>query len=165
MAPKKDDTSGLRVLGAGAMGAPTSGPTASLLEWFPNRFPQRLYVVSLTFAEYTSLCPVTGQPDFGRIEVAYVPADRCVESKSFKLYMFSYRTHQSFMETIVNTMLEDLVTVLAPHWCRVLGCFAARGGVAIHVSATHWSPQSGDSVRQCVDDFMRDGNAARPWRP
>lgn len=167
MAPVRDDTAGLRLLGSGSMPPIASEPAASLLETFPNRFPRRLYVVSLSFPEYTSLCPVTGQPDFGAIRVAYIPRDLCVESKSFKLYMFAYRQHRSFMETIVNNILDDLVSVLQPHWCRVLGNFAPRGGVGIDVNAVHWEGGAPDmAVRRAVEDFMRDrrepGGCGRP---
>lgn len=164
MAPVNDDTTGLRLLGSGSMPPIASEPRAELLETFPNRFPDRLYVVSLNFPEYTSLCPVTGQPDFGAINVAYIPGELCVESKSFKLYMFAYRGHRSFMETIVNSMLTDLVAVLRPHWCRVLGVFASRGGVGINVSASHWGDASGPA-RQVVADFMADALASRRKEP
>lgn len=159
MAPVKDDTSSLHLLGGGSMPPITQGPNASLLETFPNRFPERPYVISLIFPEYTSLCPVTGQPDFGTIDVAYIPRDRCVESKSFKLYMFAYRDHRSFMETIVNNMLDDFVSVLAPRWCRVLGIFASRGGVGINVRAVHWADASDQETRHAVKAFMRDAAA------
>lgn len=132
---ERDDVTGLRLLGGGSLPSVTDGPRASLLEAFPNRYPHRPYVISITFPEFTSLCPVTGQPDFGTISVEYVPDEWCVESKSFKLYMFAFRTHQSFMESITNTILEDLVTVLAPAWCRVKGLFVPRGGTRIHVFA------------------------------
>ncbi len=89
-----DQTAQLTVLGTGRLPQPEGGPSVSLLEVFPNRFPHRPYVVSMAFPEYTSLCPVTGQPDFGTIVVEFIPDQKCVESKSFKLYMFAYRNHQ-----------------------------------------------------------------------
>lgn len=163
MALVKDNTSGLHLLGAGTLPNIVSEPTPTLLETFPNRFPEHLYVVTLTFPEYTSLCPVTGQPDFGTIEVAYIPAAKCVESKSFKLYMFAYRNHRSFMETVVNNMLNDLVSILSPHWCRVTGVFVPRGGVSIRVTATHWAQSDASgAVRRAVQDFMRDQRYLRP---
>ena len=125
---ERDDVTGLRLLGGGSLPSVADGPRASLLEAFPNRYPHRPYVISITFPEFTSLCPVTGQPDFGTISVEYIPDEWCVESKSFKLYMFAFRTHQSFMESITNTILEDLVAVLAPAWCRVKGLFVPRAG-------------------------------------
>ena len=132
-----DQTEQLTRLGSGSLPQP-EGPSASILEAFPNRHPERPYVVCLSFPEFTSLCPVTGQPDFGTIVVEYIPDERCVESKSFKLYMFAYRDHQSFMETITNTVLNDMVRVLDPLWCRVKGLFAPRGGTRIHVFAEHF---------------------------
>ena len=131
----QDQTGNLKVLGSGRLHAPEGGPSVALLESFPNCFPQRPYVISFTFPEFTSLCPVTGQPDSGIITVEYIPDQRCVESKSFKLYMFAFRNHQSFMETITNTVLEDLRALMAPCWCRVKGLFAPRGGTRIHVFA------------------------------
>ena len=113
----QDQTQHLHVLGTGKMPELQGGPSTALLESFPNRYPRRPYVISITFPEFTSLCPVTGQPDMGTITVEYIPDQLCVESKSFKLYMFAFRNHQSFMETITNTVLEDLWTVLAPCWC------------------------------------------------
>ena len=89
MTERRDDISGLHSLKGGHSYLPAEGPDVSILEAFPNRFPERRYVVSISFPEFTSLCPVTGQPDFGTIVLEYVPAKLCVESKSFKLYMFA----------------------------------------------------------------------------
>ena len=114
----QDQTQNLHILGTGRLPAFEDGPGVGLLESFPNCYPQRPYVVSISFPEFTSLCPVTGQPDCGTISVEYVPDKLCVESKSFKLYMFAFRNHQSFMETITNTVLEDLRELLAPCWWR-----------------------------------------------
>lgn len=161
---KKDITSGLRILGAGTLPEPGAGPSQKLLEAFPNRFPNRFYVVSIVFPEYTSLCPVTGQPDFGTIAVEYIPDKLCVESKSFKLYMFAYRNHQSFMETITNTILDDLTAVLNPWWCRVKGLFAPRGGTQIHVFADKYknaSLRQKKAVRQAVQDWLGNDHPNR----
>lgn len=149
----QDDTSGLSLLRGGSLPAPAGGPKREMLETFPNRFA-RLYMVAVAFPEYTSLCPVTGQPDFGTIAVEYVPAALCVESKSFKLYMFAYRNSQTFMETVSNRILDDLVAVLNPHWCRVRGLFAPRGGVKIDVYAEHYGEESG-KMRANVEQFVR----------
>lgn len=134
----QDDTSGLSLLGQGSLPSPQGGPNRQMLEAFPNRFSERNYVVRLIFPEFTSLCPMTGQPDFGTIRVDYIPDRLCVESKSFKLYMFAFRNHQSFMETIANTILDDLVDLLNPRWCRIGGLFAPRGGTRIDVFAEHF---------------------------
>lgn len=138
MSRSKDDVSGLHSLGAKPSKQPEHGPDKSILETFPNRYPERCYIISLTFPEFTSLCPVTGQPDFGTIVLEYIPDALCVESKSFKLYMFAYRNHHSFMETIVNDVLSDLCAVLNPAWCRIKGLFAPRGATRIDVFAEYF---------------------------
>lgn len=161
-----DQTGHLKTLGTGRMPRPEGGPGVHLLETFPNRFPHRPYVISLAFPEYTSLCPVTGQPDFGVIVAEYIPAELCVESKSFKLYMFAYRDHHSFMETITNTVLEDLAQALDPLWCRVKGLFSPRGGTHIHVFAEHFAPIEDEErrleIRRVVSEWKREA-APHGW--
>ena len=107
------------------------------LETFPNHHPDRAYVVTLTSDEFTCLCPVTGQPDFARITVEYTPGKRILESKSLKLYLWSFRDEQAFHEHVVNRILDDLVEALDPIWCHVTGEFASRGGIGIVVEAEH----------------------------
>jgi 7-cyano-7-deazaguanine reductase len=107
------------------------------LEAFPNRSPERFYLVTLETDEFTCLCPKTGQPDFATIQVAYVPDQKVVESKSFKLYLWSYRNEGAFHEHVVNRILEDLVKTLDPHWMVVKGTFNIRGGIGISVEAEH----------------------------
>jgi 7-cyano-7-deazaguanine reductase len=107
------------------------------LETFPNRHPDRRYLVRLESEEFTCLCPATGQPDFAGIIVEYVPNQKILESKSFKLYLWSYRDEGVFHEHVTNTILDDLVQVLDPHWCRVIGEFNIRGGIAITVDCEH----------------------------
>jgi 7-cyano-7-deazaguanine reductase len=102
----------------------------SILEAFPNPRPQRDYQVQFVFPEFTSVCPVTGQPDFATITVRYLPGERCVEMKSLKLYFFSYRNKGIFYEAVTNTILDDLVAVLKPRKMTVIGDFAVRGGTA-----------------------------------
>ena len=143
MTERRDDISGLHSLKGGHSYLPAEGPDVSILEAFPNRFPERRYVVSISFPEFTSLCPVTGQPDFGTIVLEYVPAKLCVESKSFKLYMFAYRNHHSFMETITNNVLNDIVTLLDPDWCgrafRASGLYLPAAGAAdLHEFVREW---------------------------
>ncbi len=157
-----DQTGHLRVLGGKAPNVPEGAPGAHLLETFPNRYPDRPYIVSIVFPEFTSLCPVTGQPDFATIVAEFIPDQRCVESKSFKLYMFAYRDHQSFMESITNAVLDDLVAALDPLWCRVKGLFTPRGGTQLHVFAEHFKPLEGERaarLRDMVSEWKRD---ARP---
>ena len=107
------------------------------LEAFPNHNPGRYYRVTLETSEFTCLCPATGQPDFALIRVDYVPDKKVVESKSFKLYLWSYRDEGTFHEHLVNTILEDLVKALNPHYIKVTGIFNVRGGIGITVQAEH----------------------------
>ncbi len=107
------------------------------LETFPNSAEGRNYLVELKTSEFTCLCPATGQPDFAEIKISYVPSKRIVESKSLKLYLWSFRNEGCFHEHVVNRILDDLVKVLDPVWCEVLGCFNARGGIAINVRVSH----------------------------
>ncbi len=107
------------------------------LEAFPNRAPGRFYQVTLETEEFTCLCPVTGQPDFAMIKVQYVPDQKIVESKSLKLYFWSYRDEGAFHEHVVNRILDDLVAALDPHWILVSGVFNIRGGIGIRVDAEH----------------------------
>jgi 7-cyano-7-deazaguanine reductase len=132
----RDDVSSLKTLGQGATVYPKN-VTPGLLETFPNAFPDRAYTITLASNEFTSLCPKTGQPDFGTITIRYVPDKRCVESKSLKLYLFSYRDEGTFMETVTNRILDDLVELCQPREMVVTGDFAARGGITISVTATY----------------------------
>lgn len=139
----QDKVEGLKSLGrAGATKYNYNNPMPDILEIFPNNFPGRPYIISIEFPEYTSLCPVTGQPDFATIIVEYIPDEYCVESKSFKLYMGAYRNHQSFMETITNNILDDFVSRLSPLWMRVKGIFSPRGGTTLHVFAEEYNENS-----------------------
>ena len=102
----------------------------TILETFDNQRPGRAYSVKFVFPEFTSMCPVTGQPDFATITLDYVPAGKCVEMKSLKLYFLAYRNKGIFYEAVVNTIADDLIAVLAPQKLRVVGDFAVRGGTA-----------------------------------
>jgi 7-cyano-7-deazaguanine reductase len=119
---------------------PGAAPEMSRLEAFPNPAPRRNYVIRADCPDFTSLCPVTGQPDFAQIVIDYVPNRRCVETKSLKLYLASYRNTPSFNESVVNRILDDLVKACAPRRMKVIGTFAARGGIALTVTAEHPSP-------------------------
>lgn len=107
------------------------------LETFPNRHPHRRYTVKLETDEFTAVCPITGQPDFATIRVEYIPNEKVVESKSFKLYIWSFRNEGIFHEHVTNVILDDLVAALDPHYCKVTGEFSVRGGIAITVVAEH----------------------------
>ena len=161
----QDQTAHLHALGTGKLPTPQGGPSLAQLEAFPNRFPGRPYVISISFPEFTSLCPVTGQPDMGTISVEYIPDERCVESKSFKLYMFAFRNHQSFMETITNTVLDNLNALLEPCWIRVKGLFAPRGATRLHVFAEHYKDLPAERaalVRAVVQDWKHEPDPHRP---
>ncbi len=118
----------------------------SILDTFDNPRPQRDYEIRFSFPEFTSVCPVTGQPDFATITLSYVPDRRCVEMKSLKLYFFSYRNKGIFYEAAINTILDDLSAVLIPRRMTVTGDFAVRGGTAATVTASH-QPKSAGAKR------------------
>jgi 7-cyano-7-deazaguanine reductase len=107
------------------------------LETFPNHNPDRRYTVTLTTDEFTCVCPATHQPDYATITVKYMPDQRIVETKSLKLYYWSYRNEGVFQEHVVNMICDDLAAALDPHWLEVTGAFKARGGITITVVATH----------------------------
>jgi 7-cyano-7-deazaguanine reductase len=161
--PKRDQTEHLRVLGGGKLPAPSGPPGANLLEAFPNLFPHRNYIIRIAYPEFTSLCPVTGQPDFANIVVEYVPDALCVESKSFKLYMTAFRNHNAFMETIANSMLDDLCAVLAPRWCRINGLFAPRGGTRLHVFAEQFKELTEEEMFSLKEQVNAWKHEARPY--
>ena len=111
-------------------------PSINILETFSNKNPNRQYQIEFIFPEFTSLCPKTGQPDFAIITIRYIPKEKCIESKSLKLYFFAFRSYGAFMEAITNKILDDLVLVCQPQWMEVVGQFNARGGTHINVTAT-----------------------------
>jgi 7-cyano-7-deazaguanine reductase len=102
---------------------------------FPNPFPQRDYVITHSNPEFTSVCPVTGLPDFGEIEVVFVPDELCVELKSLKYYFVSFRSKGIFYEAVTNEILEDLASAIKPRWMEVTGRFSTRGGLHSSVVA------------------------------
>jgi len=119
------------------------GPGMARLETFTNRHPGRDYLVEHTCPEFTSMCPKTGQPDFGTIRVSYVPDRLCVELKSLKLYLQDYRTKGIFYEDVVNVILDDLVAATKPRRLTVEGNFRVRGGISSVVTATYEAPSRG----------------------
>ncbi len=110
-----------------------------LLETFENEFPNRDYTIIHTAPEFTSLCPKTGQPDFATIDIDYIPAKLCVELKSLKLYLNSYRSDGVFFESVTNKILEDLVKVLSPRYMLVSAEFNVRGGISSVIEAEYES--------------------------
>jgi 7-cyano-7-deazaguanine reductase len=133
--------SDLTLLSASRTPVPAS-PDEAVLETFANRHPGRDYLIRFDCPEFTSLCPITGQPDFGSVTIEYVADQRCVESKSLKIYLFSFRNHGAFHEEVTNRILDDLVAACRPRRARVIGDFRPRGGIAIHVTADYEAPAS-----------------------
>ncbi|MEW6368334.1 MAG: preQ(1) synthase [Acidobacteriota bacterium] len=109
----------------------------STLETFENPAPQRDYEIHMECPEFTCLCPRTGQPDFARIDIRYVPDRLCVELKSLKIYLWSYRNQGAFHEAVTNKILEDLVDATHPRYMRVMADFYVRGGIHTTVTAEH----------------------------
>ena len=112
----------------------------SVLETFENKHPDREYFVKFNCPEFTSLCPITGQPDFATIYISYVPRIRMVESKSLKLYLFSFRNHGDFHEDCVNIIMNDLIRLMEPAYIEVWGKFLPRGGISIDPYANYGQP-------------------------
>lgn len=119
-----------------------------VLETFVNKHPDNEYLVTFTCPEFTSLCPKTGQPDFARIIISYIPRERMVESKSLKLYLFSFRNHGDFHEDCVNIIMKDLVKLMDPRYIEVKGIFTPRGGIAIHPFANYGDADHQELVKQ-----------------
>ena len=109
-------------------------PAADQLETFPNPAPGRDYAIEIVCPEFTSLCPKTGQPDFGTITFIYIPAEKCVELKSLKLYLQRFRNEGMYYEAAVNRFLEDFVAACQPRRCKVIGAFTPRGGITTTVT-------------------------------
>lgn len=108
-----------------------------LLETFDNQFPDRDYKIEIVAPEFTSVCPKTGQPDFGTITISYTPDKVCVELKSLKMYLQSFRNEGIYYEHITNTLLDDLATTTRPRWMKIEAAFNARGGITETVTAQH----------------------------
>lgn len=103
----------------------------TVLESFQNKHVENDYFIKFNCPEFTSLCPITGQPDFATITISYIPDQKCVESKSLKLYLFSFRNHGDFHEDVVNIIMKDLIKLLEPRYIEVWGKFLPRGGLSI----------------------------------
>jgi 7-cyano-7-deazaguanine reductase len=132
---KKTSSTTLTLLGGGPM-PPLSSPDEAVLESFESP-SSRDYEVTFFTKEFTSHCPVTGQPDFAEITIRYTPDRRCIESKSLKQYLGAYRNQAVFAEVITNRILNDVVAAIAPRRAVVIGDFAPRGGIGIRVEAVH----------------------------
>ncbi|MER3415759.1 MAG: NADPH-dependent 7-cyano-7-deazaguanine reductase QueF [Gemmataceae bacterium] len=112
-------------------------PSADQLETFPNAYPEREYTVEIVCPEFTSICPRTGQPDFGTITFTYIPDQVCVELKSLKLYLQRYRNQGIFYETLINRLLDDFAAACQPRYLEVVGEFHPRGGITTSVRCVY----------------------------
>lgn len=119
-----------------------------VLETFVNKHPENDYLVTFNCPEFTSLCPKTGQPDFAKIVINYIPREKMVESKSLKLYLFSFRNHGDFHEDVVNIIKDDLVALMQPKYLEVIGIFNARGGISIYPFASYADKEHEELERQ-----------------
>ena len=132
------ENEGLQQLGRKTEYKMTYAP--EVLETFENKHQGNDYWVQFNCPEFTSLCPITGQPGFAEIKIAYIPNKRMVESKSLKLYLFSFRNHGDFHEDCVNIIMKDLVKLMAPKYIEVIGLFTPRGGISIYPYANYGEP-------------------------
>lgn len=112
-------------------------PDVDALEYFDNPEPSRDYVIEHVADEFTSLCPKTGQPDFGSVTVRFCADQRCVELKSLKLYLQSFRNEGIFYEAVTNRIRDDLVALMSPRWLQITTDWRGRGGIRSHITATH----------------------------
>lgn len=130
--------------------------TPEVLESFQNEHPENDYWVQFNCPEFTTLCPITGQPDFAEIKILYVPDQRMVESKSLKLYLFSFRNHGGFHEDCVNVIMKDLIKLMDPKYIEVMGLFVPRGGISIYPYANYGKP--GTKYEKMAEErFFRHG--------
>ena len=130
MSRTDNELTGISLLGNGNTNY-ANDYSPEILETFPNKHPENEYLVTFTCPEFTSLCPKTGQPDFGEIIINYIPREQMLESKSLKLYLFSFRNHGDFHEDCVNIIMKDLVKLMTPKYIEVVGLFKPRGGISI----------------------------------
>ena len=138
MEEAKRKKEGLKLLGAEAKYYDNYAP--EVLETFENMHPDNDYWVRFNCPEFTTLCPITGQPDFAEIRIMYIPDKRMVESKSLKLYLFSFRSHGDFHEDCVNVIMKDLIRLMDPKYIEVIGLFLPRGGISIYPVANYGRP-------------------------
>jgi len=114
-----------------------TAPSREQLESFPNPNPRRDYTIEINCPEFTSLCPITGQPDFGTITYTYTPDQKCVELKALKLYLQRFRNEGIFYEQVTNRLLDDFVAMIEPRYCRIVGAFTPRGGITTTVTCVY----------------------------
>lgn len=147
MSREHDQMGDVTLLGATHTEYPTDY-CPDILQTFDNKHPGKEYVVTFNCPEFTSLCPITGQPDFARIIISYIPRVKMVESKSLKLYLFSFRNHGDFHEDCVNIIAEDLFKLMDPLYIEVTGIFTPRGGISIYPFANRSDADHEDLAKQ-----------------
>jgi len=147
---------GLGLLGQSHQDYPSTY-SPDILEAFPNKHPGNDYMVTFNCPEFTSLCPKTGQPDFATILINYIPGPRLVESKSLKLYLFSFRNHGDFHEDCVNIIMKDLQKLMDPKYIEVKGIFTPRGGIAIFPFANYGNAEYADIAQKRLFDSLGGG--------
>ena len=128
-------------------------PSINILEVFDNQHQDSVYLVSLMCNEFTSICPITGQPDFARFEIIYVPRVKMVESKSLKLYLFSFRNHGAFHEDVTNRIFKDLWKLMDPKFMRIIGDFSVRGGISIKPLVQKFAEDSAKEEKQILQQI------------
>ena len=143
----ESELNGVSLLGNTGVKYPTQY-APEVLETFVNKHPDNEYLVTFTCPEFTSLCPKTGQPDFAKILISYIPREKMVESNSLKLYLFSFRNHGDFHEDCVNIIMKDLIALMDPRYIEVKGIFTPRGGIAILPFANYGDSQHQEMVKQ-----------------
>ena len=142
----KEELDNLSLLGEHKVAYPTDY-APQMLETFENKHPENEYVVTLNCPEFTTLCPKTGQPDFAKLVISYIPGKKMVESKSLKLYLFSFRNHGDFHEDCVNIIMKDLVKLMEPKYIEVTGIFSPRGGISIYPFANYGDKEHQELVK------------------
>ena len=149
---------GLTLLGCQGVDYPTDY-APQLLETFENKHPENEYLVTFDCPEFTTLCPKTGQPDFGHIYISYIPRVKMVESKSLKLYLFSFRNHGDFHEDCVNIIMNDLRNLMDPKYIEVKGIFYPRGGISIYPFA-NWADDDHQELKKLrlIENFSISSN-------
>lgn len=149
------DLQGVTLLGDHKVPYPTDYDP-NILEAFVNMHPDNEYLVTFDCPEFSSLCPKTGQPDFGHIFISYIPREKMVESKSLKLYLFSFRNHGDFHEDCINIIMKDLIRLMDPRYIEVTGYFMPRGGISIYPFANWGDAEHQDLCKARLQTKMTD---------
>ncbi len=151
----ENELKGVSLLGNQGVAYPTQY-APEILETFDNKHPENEYLVTFNCPEFTSLCPKTGQPDFARIVINYIPRIRMVESKSLKLYLFSFRNHGDFHEDCGNIIRNDLIRLMDPRYIEVKGIFTPRGGISIYPFANYGDDQHKELAERRLTQAMEE---------